>query len=293
LISEVFETQVIGGLKYLFIHSDNIDQCLSFYRKNDLDVIVLNPYHNFTLNDLSFLNDHSYIKGLEISSSLSINDYSPLNNLKNLVYLSLLENKNPLNLAKFSLLRTFQGLWHPNLSITSECSSLRRLYLTNFNPKNKDLSSFPSLPNLLELSFTRSTINSLEGIQRFPKLHTLSLSYLLKLTTISTVNKLKSLEILDCDNCRKISDHQAIVKNKSLKILRYNSCGSIQNLRFLSQLANLEEFRFVGTNIVDGNLNFLLNLKRIGFLDKRHYSHTSDEIDALLAINRNEFNGAP
>jgi hypothetical protein len=50
-------------------------------------------------------------------------------------------------------------------------------------------------------------------------------------------------------------------------------------------LPNLLEFRFVDTNILDGDLTPLLEhptLRSVGFSNKRHYNYTSEKIDEML-----------
>lgn len=46
-------------------------------------------------------------------------------------------------------------------------------------------------------------------------------------------------------------------------------------------MPNLEDFRFVGTEILDGNLSALMRLKFAGFLNKRHYSMTYEDLAKL------------
>ena len=43
-------------------------------------------------------------------------------------------------------------------------------------------------------------------------------------------------------------------------------------------MPKLEDFRFVDTNVIDGDLSPLIRLKYAGFFDKKHYSHTREQI---------------
>lgn len=59
----------------------------------------------------------------------------------------------------------------------------------------------------------------------------------------------------------------------------------IQNLDFLSFLPNLIDFRFVNTNVLDGNLKPILEhptLRSVGFLNKRHYNIKDTELKQKL-----------
>lgn len=54
---------------------------------------------------------------------------------------------------------------------------------------------------------------------------------------------------------------------------------------FLNQFPNLIDFRFVDTNVLDGDLSPILDhptIRSVGFLNKRHYNFKDDKMDALL-----------
>ena len=75
------------------------------------------------------------------------------------------------------------------------------------------------------------------------------------------------------------------MKLKNLRILCLNDCGPIENLDFLKLFPKLEDFRFVNTNILDGNLKPILKhptIKSVGFLNKRHYNIKDIEMEKLL-----------
>jgi hypothetical protein len=66
-------------------------------------------------------------------------------------------------------------------------------------------------------------------------------------------------------------------------VLRFNHCGETPNVKPIESMAALEEFCFVNTNVADGDLRPLLRLRSVGFLPKKHYSHTPEEINRLIA----------
>ena len=54
---------------------------------------------------------------------------------------------------------------------------------------------------------------------------------------------------------------------------------------FLNNFPNLIDFRFVNTNILDGNLKPILEhptLRTVGFLNKKHYNYKSEKIKQEL-----------
>ena len=63
-------------------------------------------------------------------------------------------------------------------------------------------------------------------------------------------------------------------------------CAPLKNLDFLKNMPELLDFRFVGTNILNGDLTPLVEHPRLvnaGFLDKRHYSLKSSQVKLALA----------
>ena len=161
-----------------------------------------------------------------------------------------------------------QGAWGLNVS------------LNGYKTKSGNLKDFPSLPMLVDLGLIQANICSLEGISRFGALKRLELAYLSKLQWLDELAQLP-LEVLDCQNCKKLQRHEVVRELNSLRVLMFNDCGEIPTLSFLNEMPNLEEFRFVNTNIIDGSLRPLLRLKWVGFLPKKH-SHTPEQLDAIL-----------
>jgi hypothetical protein len=65
----------------------------------------------------------------------------------------------------------------------------------------------------------------------------------------------------------------------------------LESLRFLKKFPNLIDFRFVNTNVLDGDLTPLIEhptIRSVGFLNKRHYNYSDDQIDLELKLKSNE-----
>jgi hypothetical protein len=162
-------------------------------------------------------------------------------------------------------------------------------YLTTWHFKRKGERSFDTLPlsaNLLYLELNSANVIDFQGIERFPGLKRLEVHYCLKLESDAGIAALKdSLEILHIRQSKKIRGLAEIAHLSGLKVLRLNSCGSLPNIRFIKDLPNLLDFRFVDTSILDGDLTPILEhptLRSVGFLNKRHYNYSSEKIDAIL-----------
>lgn len=82
--------------------------------------------------------------------------------------------------------------------------------------------------------------------------------YLQNLLSIHPLEDLPRLASIEFDNCKKLRDHVSIGKSRSLQRALFNHCGSISSLGFLREMPTVREFRFVGTDIQDGDLTPLL-----------------------------------
>ena len=160
----------------------------------------------------------------------------------------------------------------------------------------KGVESFENLKStgkLLHLEIYFSNITDFSGIEKITNLKRLELYNCYKLESDFELQKLSnSLEFLHINQCKKFKFAENLLDLKKLKVLRVNSCGSIKNLDFLTNFPNLIDFRFVDTEIVDGNLNQILQhptIRSVGFINKRHYNFKFEELQAKLKI-KNESN---
>jgi len=117
----------------------------------------------------------------------------------------------------------------------------------------------------------------------FPELKRLACYYLPKLRHIAPAGDAfcdSGLATLEFGHCPQITDHDHVSAIKSLKVLWFNHCGKVPSLRFLDALPDLEDFRFVGTEVLDGDLNPCLRIRSVGFFDKKSYSHRYADFEA-------------
>lgn len=159
--------------------------------------------------------------------------------------------------------------------------------LWNLKATDKTLSQVPKSDNLKFLQLNWANVTDFKIItERFIKLKRLELQYCIKLLNDDHIDLLsESLENLNILQSKKFVAGENLLKLKKLKVLRLNECGPIQNLDFLKNFPNLEDFRFVNTNILDGNLKPILehpSIKTVGFFNKRHYNIKDVEMEILL-----------
>lgn len=158
--------------------------------------------------------------------------------------------------------------------------------LWHLKTSEKILHQIPTSDNLKFLQLNWANITDFKIIaERFKNLKRLELNCCIKLINDDYLDLLSNLEILDINTSKKFEFAENILKLKNLKILRLNQCGPINNLEFLSSFKKLEDFRFVHTSILDGNLKPILEhptIKSTGFFNKRHYNIKDSEMEKLL-----------
>lgn len=160
-------------------------------------------------------------------------------------------------------------------------------YLTLWHYKQNKLGNLTSFPeNLLYLQLNLSNIKNFNDMEKMDKLKRLELHYCTKLQKDYGLSGLaNTLEHLEINQSKKFVPSEELFSLKNLRVLRLNSCGNLENLNFLNQFPNLIDFRFVDTNVLNGDLSPILDhptIRSVGFLNKRHYNIKNDKMDALL-----------
>ena len=146
----------------------------------------------------------------------------------------------------------------------------------------------PKSKELVYLEMNWANIIDFRGIDRYINLKRLELHYCTKLESDLGLSSLKeSLEFLHINQSKKFVPTNELYQLKELKVLCMNSCGPVNNLKFLSNFPKLIDFRFVGTNIIDGDLSPILEhptIRTVGFLNKKHYNFKNDQINSKLSL---------
>jgi hypothetical protein len=151
------------------------------------------------------------------------------------------------------------------------------------------LNSFDNLSEsdkLLYLELNWANIKNFTGLEKFNNLKRLELHSCVKLEDDKGLSQIcNSLEYLHINQSKKFEFTDELLKLKKLKVLCLNTCAPVENLNFLNNFPNLIDFRFVNTNILDGNLKPILEhptIRTVGFLDKKHYNYKSEKIKQEL-----------
>jgi len=267
-----------GGYRIVWADSRDPHAAIAYMEAHALDGIGISPVHGFAGDSLGFLAESVRLKGLVVVDNEGI-DLAPIEGCSLLEFLTIENVRGELHLDALTNLRDLNLGWNPRLRLppADGANKLARLQLWGY--KADDLNLIPAYECLACVSLVRSTAQTLAGIDRLRGLKQVDLAYCHRLRDVAAVTRLGSLDEFVADHCKKIQDVSVLRKCVSLRILGINNCGSLPSLGFVRDMHSLEELRFVNTTVIDGDLSPCVGLKRVGFMNKRHYSHTWEELN--------------
>lgn len=252
--------------------------------KENISVLRLSQSAGWKGEDISFLTELPNLRGVEVYS-WGVKDLSPLKGLRKLEYLGLqCEFTKAPDFSDFKSLKICKLFWRPKAKTVFSCSGLVLLNIVNY-PYN-DLTNIECMGGLQRLQLTSKKLASLSGIEKFTSLSKLDLADCFKLENLSGVEICQQLETIELEGCRKIQDISLLGELENIKNLALTDCGKICSLQSLSKCLFLENICFVGDTVIeDGMLAPLLDipqLKKMWFVDKKHYSHKRDHVAIIL-----------
>ncbi|WP_205702860.1 hypothetical protein, partial [Botryobacter ruber] len=102
-----------------------------------------------------------------------------------------------------------------------------------------------------------------------------------KLASLEGIESLTNLLDLTITTCSKISNIDPVIKLEKLRSLEINNCKDIDSIKPVKNLKHLEKLWVINTNIIDGDLVPCIGRKDAFCTPKKHYSHSSKEIDKI------------
>ena len=268
----------LNNLTFLKIDSSILNEYVEFINQNNVRGVGINLAWGYNEKDLIFLEKCQNVEMVTIVDTGI--DISAIKYLSNLKFLST--NSNPISsidLSEFSCLEELRIDHHKNFKNLDKLSSLKRLHISKFNAD--DLTGLEGLINLEELVVTGGKLTSLKGLDNFTKLVSFKGIRLNKLTQLGLSKNITSLIDFRLNKCKKISNYESIVVMKNIETLYLVDCGVIKDLNFVSELKRLKEIRFPFTDIEDGNVELLQNIDRFYFTNKKHFSHSYEDLIQL------------
>ena len=96
------------------------------------------------------------------------------------------------------------------------------------------------------------------------------------------LSRATELEVLELETCKRLEAIDFLRPMRRLRDLSLVNCGPIDSLAPLADAEALERFFFYeSTNVRDGDLSILLTLpwlREVSFMNRKHYSHTREQI---------------
>lgn len=240
------------------------------------DGISISPWGGFSEASLDRICGLSGVK-IVVLDGLPNLPLEPLQSLPQLEELSIGDTAATLDLALFPMLRRLSVSWHKNIFKNSQQSAVSSLHVWKYKSAKNDLTEFPEFPDLKELELVQSSIRSLNGISQHSRLSRIELHNLTKLETLGELH-FPELIVFIADACKKIVDHEQLSTCASLEELKLHDCGVIKSLCFIDALKSLKSFRFMRTDVLDGDLSPLMRLDDVYFTEKRHFSHKTGDM---------------
>jgi protein phosphatase 1 regulatory subunit 7 len=192
-----------------------------------------------------------------------------------------LECEDPMiDLSSQHQLRSLSLIWGSKIILPPPSDALQSLMLRGYSPNCEDLSTLGEYTGIEHLSISQGRLKSLNGVQMFPNLKSLCVRYEKRLHSVSDLVESR-VECAVFDHCPKLVNIEVLSRCRELKELFYLKCPPLEGIGFLNEMEKLKVFTFTGTNILNGNLRPLFRLEYSGFDDRKHYSHSYDQVRAI------------
>ncbi len=237
---------------------------------------------------ISFLTQCPTVTSLLFGLTVEEEDLDALYEMPSLLHIDISVSNVEIDFSRMKMLESADLLWGPQIQSIFHFSNLKTLNINLITPaKVVDLSFLRDLKNLEKLTINTAKIQTLDGLKKLKKLKELQLDRLPKLTDISDIEKLSQIEYLFIRGSNKaVSLEKSLEKLISLRVLVLSEQKSIKNLAFVRKLKQLKTISLDRSTVVDGDMSPLLDkklaLEHAVFKNRKHYTHTFDEIYDIL-----------
>ena len=176
-------------------------------------------------------------------------------------------------------LREYGGRWDRTTGL-ERSSELRSVAIYGYN--QKDLRGLKLPRKLRRLRLVHSGLEEVGGTEDLPEqLERIDVEYARRLSVVNLSAESSVVELW----VSTAGKAKYVPGATRLRSLRLCDCAPISSLSFLSSYDRLEDFRFVGTKIVDRDLWPIVKhstIRWVGMTNVRGYSHTQQQVDAAL-----------
>lgn len=190
----------------------------------------------------------------------------------------------------YSELQSLNQTWDSRMKFANSYQKLQKIFFDKYCPKNKNLDALPMAPNLKALDLLRSCIKTLDGIDKYGRLERLVIAWGRYLTAVGGLAHCHNLKIFELDGCKNVNDLQeTLCKCSRLERLVLMKVSDLENIQFIERMPNLKWLNLMDTNVIDGDMSYLLrhpSLEYAVFTSKKHFSHTEAQVRAALQAKK-------
>lgn len=272
----------------LVLKSTWSDDLIDIIRSENISALRLSESMGWYGKELTFLEKLKGLglRGIEVYAK-GVKDLTPLTFLSDLESIGLqCEFTIAPNFSNFKSLKIFKLFWREKAKTIFDCSDLKLLNIVNY--PFDTLQDIREMAGLERLQLTSKKLVSLSGVENLHSLKIIDFMSCPKLASLAGVEKCLKLHTIELEACKSINDISCFGELTNLTNLTLADCGKIKSLQPLANCYLLEQLMFFGdTNIEDGELTFILrlpSLKKILFSNRRHYSHKREQITKLLSL---------
>ena len=272
--------------KYLTVHTEHFREGIEYAAKIKIQQILLIGRQASDIT-VDFKEFDKLSKSLRVISFIqdmgNVLNFDSIYNLKEMRNICFQDKqKFTIDISRFTKLQHLGSDYWKGLVNLDKAYSLTSMVICKYPFSN--LSLFSELRNLQILHIYSSQIRSLDGIEKLP-IKELCLAINNKLEDIHKINEISTLERLDIERCKMLTDFTFLRGNPYIQDLLIDKLDSID---FIGYMPSLKKINF--WNCKDGNMNPLLqsqSLEIINFYpNKKHYTHTIEEINKATSTRR-------
>lgn len=278
----------VNGELILCVDAQHSAACAELWNTGCYDELNISEYENPGLRSIEFLSNFRKITRLHLMLDRKI-DLSPLcQHADNLQRFFCNDTINGLKDCRpFIHLESLGQKWFPSMKFADAYPRLLKLFFSGM-PIN--LEGLPCADNLKEIGFSRTAIESLQGIERYPELEKVLLYQARKLHDISRLSRLRNLKELYFEKCRHLVqggfDWRCL---HSLRKMEYMECTALSDLQFIREMPDLSWLVIMDTDVLDGDLNPVAEhpkLEHFVCTSYRHFTHTEAQLRKILACRK-------
>ncbi len=279
--------------RVLAIDAKESKACALLWATGAYTQLHIGSYENPGINNIEFLDCFENVTKVHVMLPGVKIDLSPLNkHAHTLTEYMCNDGVNALiDCDRFFLLQSISQPWSSQIKFDDHKPSLRRMFFEGYRAKEKNLGELPDAPNLRELGLLRSDIRDLSGIHKYPRLEKIFVTGARGLTSVADLSGCRDLNEIELDGCKQVHDLLETLDGcgglEKLVLMKVSDLGNIQ---FIERMPNLKWLNMMDTNVIDGDMSFLLrhpSLEYAVFASKKHFSHTEAQVRSVLQAKKN------